>query len=208
MINWICKQQILFYYIGNISIGIFFISLPKLILRCITMISSGMVRKIDLLGRIVIPKEMRKNLNIDSGDDIEMYIDKGCIILKKFQTIETFDTLAKSYCNTIYNTLCIKCFICSKEKIIASSHKMPNEQISPALLEIIKKGESVLLEGDKIINLINDSQISCKSQSISPIVSMGNVYGAIVAYSGEKALDQKECNFIYNASVLLCGQMT
>ena len=172
------------------------------------MISFGMVRKIDMLGRIVIPKEIRKSLKINSGDDIEMFIDKDSIILKKYQIVDNYLALSKSYCGTIYNALCIKCFICSKEKVIASSHGEGGENISEYLAEAIQKGENLLLAEQEALQLLNEEKTVYKSQCIAPIKCMGDIYGAIVGYSGSKILSQKECDFFYNAAVLLCGQLT
>lgn len=49
------------------------------------MKSTGIVRKMDELGRIVIPKEIRKNLNIAEGDALEIYVDGDVVLLKKYQ---------------------------------------------------------------------------------------------------------------------------
>jgi AbrB family transcriptional regulator (stage V sporulation protein T) len=172
------------------------------------MIASGMVRKIDMLGRIVIPKEIRKNLKIDSGDDIEMFIENNCIVLKKFHALDNFTELAKSYCAAIYDNIHINCFICSKEKVIASSLSSREENISVALTKILKKGEKVLLNDNEVIPLFEkEDESKYKSQCISPIVCMGDVYGAVVAYSTKKQLTEKEADFIFNASLLLCGQL-
>lgn len=48
------------------------------------MRTTGIVRRIDDLGRIAIPREVRKNLNIEWGDPLEIFIDEDCVILKKY----------------------------------------------------------------------------------------------------------------------------
>lgn len=171
------------------------------------MIASGMVRKIDLLGRIVIPKEIRRSLKIDSGDDIEMYIENDNIILKKYQALNNYSELAKSYCLTIYDSLHINCFVCSKENIIASSQNT-TETISNSLIKVIVKGQNAVLNDSETIPLFASEEISkYKSQCISPVKCMGDVYGAIVAYSTKKDFTEKELDLIFSASLFFCGQL-
>ena len=57
------------------------------------MVNTGLVRKIDELGRIVVPKEIRRSLGIKDGEEMEIYIDESSIILKKFQRLLTFKDL-------------------------------------------------------------------------------------------------------------------
>ena len=60
------------------------------------MKNTGVIRKIDSLGRIVIPKEIRKNLNIHNGEDVQIYIEEDKIILKKYQKVLTIKENATS----------------------------------------------------------------------------------------------------------------
>ena len=64
------------------------------------MKSTGVVRRIDELGRIVIPKEIRKNLRIKNGDSLEIFLDDEAIILKKYSQIESLEMLAENYVET------------------------------------------------------------------------------------------------------------
>lgn len=172
------------------------------------MIASGMVRKIDMLGRIVIPKEIRKSLKIDSGDDIEMFIENGTIILKKYHAMDNFAEIAKKYCNTVYDNIHINCFICSKEKVVASTTNVTEKNISDDLLKIIARGENTVLSDKETISLFKgESEEKYKSQCISPVLCMGDLYGAVIAYSAKKVLSEKETEFLFSASKFLCGQL-
>ena len=72
------------------------------------MKATGIVRKIDDLGRIVLPKELRKTMNIDKKDPMEIYVDEDTVILKKYQpacifcgnTEDTFEYMKKIICKT------------------------------------------------------------------------------------------------------------
>ena len=69
------------------------------------MKTTGIVRRIDELGRIVIPKEMRKNLRIKTGDNLEIMVNDDTIVLKKFSEIENLETIALSYADSFYQVL-------------------------------------------------------------------------------------------------------
>ncbi|NLK17640.1 MAG: AbrB/MazE/SpoVT family DNA-binding domain-containing protein [Clostridiales bacterium] len=172
------------------------------------MVQTGMVRKIDLLGRIVIPKEIRRSLKINSGDDIEMYIENDAIVLKKYHMLDNYFSLAKGYCRTIYENIHTHCIICSKDKVVASTQEVGEVQISEKLAQIIGEGSSRLLSENQTVPLFDKiSEPKYVSQYISAINSMGEIYGSIVIYSTKKALSEQECNFVDIGAVYLCGHV-
>lgn len=73
------------------------------------MKSTGIVRKVDELGRIVIPKELRKTLMIEEGDSLEIYVDGEQIILKKYERACVFCDDAKDLINYKGKNICKKC---------------------------------------------------------------------------------------------------
>ncbi len=80
-----------------------------------------MVRKIDDLGRIVIPKEVRRTLRINKGDPLELFVDtNGNIVFKKYSLIGELSKLIKSLCETLYKTINLPIVICNKENVIAA----------------------------------------------------------------------------------------
>ena len=62
---------------------------------------TGVVRKIDELGRIVIPKEIRKNLNIRNGEDVSIFVKDNMIVLKKYERALTIKEISQKYINEI-----------------------------------------------------------------------------------------------------------
>ena len=83
------------------------------------MKSTGVVRRIDELGRIVIPKEIRRNLGIRDGENIEIFTENDSIILKKFYRMRASSDLASNLCELVYNSFNYKMIITDREKIIA-----------------------------------------------------------------------------------------
>lgn len=167
-----------------------------------------MVRKIDLLGRIVIPKEIRRSLKINSGDDIEMYIENDSIVLKKYHMLDGYASLAKSYCRTIYDNIHTNCIVCGKDKVIASTQDLGNPPVSAKLAEIIAGGSNRLLSENETVPLFEGvGESKYLSQYVSVINCMGDIYGAIVLYSSKKTLGESECKFVDIGAVYLCGHV-
>ena len=80
---------------------------------------NGMVRKVDELGRVVIPKEMRRILNIKTGSSIEMFInDQNQVVLKKFSELENVSSIIDTLTKIIYESFSVACFICDDEKVL------------------------------------------------------------------------------------------
>ena len=108
------------------------------------MKSTGVIRRIDELGRIVIPKEIRRNLGIRDGENVEIFTESDSIILKKYYRLTTSSDLASSLCEIINNELGYKMLITDREKVIAVSgleNNIINKKLSKEHLEIIEKRE-------------------------------------------------------------------
>lgn len=86
------------------------------------MKATGIVRRIDDLGRVVIPKEIRRTLRIREGDPLEIFTDReGEIILKKYSPIGELSAFAKQYAESLAQTMgCLVC-VCDMDQIIASA---------------------------------------------------------------------------------------
>ncbi len=73
------------------------------------MKSTGIIRKLDELGRVVIPKEIRKKLDIEEKDPIEIYVDGNSIVLKKSVSGCIFCNNTKDLCSYKGNLVCKSC---------------------------------------------------------------------------------------------------
>ena len=86
------------------------------------MKATGIVRRIDDLGRVVIPKEIRRTMRIREGDPLEIYTDRdGEVIFKKYSPIGELSTFATQYADTLSKTSGYAIFITDKDNIIAVS---------------------------------------------------------------------------------------
>lgn len=136
------------------------------------MVTTGIVRKIDDLGRIVLPKEMRSNLNISSGDDFEILIEENDIILRKFSKIRNRNEEISKIISLFNLNIKFKLYLIVNSCILDS-----NEKISNNITELINER--------KIIRNINTQKLTDKieltqNNIIYPIVNDSTVLGAVV----------------------------
>lgn len=88
------------------------------------MIKSGITRRIDELGRIVVPKEIRYNLGIRDGEPLEIYTSDNAIIIKKYSQVENIKDIGENLCNIFYDICNVGVLISDREKIIATSSNL------------------------------------------------------------------------------------
>lgn len=151
------------------------------------MKATGIVRRIDDLGRIVIPKEIRRTLRIREGDPIEIYTDtQGEVILKKYSPIGELGNFAQEYTDSIFQATKLISCICDRDNIIAVSglpkKDFMNKKISPQIEKVIEERKTVLSDksSGKPMNLIEEGKDDeFLYQIIAPIIAQGDPIGAI-----------------------------
>lgn len=118
------------------------------------MNSIGIVRKIDELGRIVIPKEIRNVLNIKSNDDLEISVNDKVIMLKKFDSTSSFEELFNNLSDIINDSTDLKLIVTNKEKIVTKTENT-NEILDSKLKELINNREKYISKIEETIIGIN-----------------------------------------------------
>ena len=147
------------------------------------MKSTGVVRRIDELGRIVIPKEIRRNLGIRDGENIEIFTENDSIILKKYYRMSTSGDLAIHLCNLVYNSFNYKIMITDRDKIIAYaglSSDILNHSLTSELLEIIEERE--IKTKENVSFTIGEYTLNGNFAFI-PIISLNDSIGLIIMLS-------------------------
>ena len=155
------------------------------------MRATGIVRRIDDLGRVVIPKEIRKTLRIREGDPLEIFTAKdGEVILKKYSPIGELNEFSQEYAG---ETLGCGVIVTDLDSIIAVS-KLPKKEykeksISNDLEQLIENRESKPFKDSKLVPLHKDDAMEYTHQIIMPIVSSsGDCIGSIVLISKESEM--------------------
>lgn len=144
------------------------------------MKDTGVVRRIDDLGRIVIPKEIRKNLKIREGDSLEIYVNHdGAIMLNKYSPLGEMEMIAKTYAESVCKSNDIDIIITDMEKVIATNSRLEKSvignKIEDALEKIIEKKESCVVSD---VSLISNHKIN--EAYVKPINVYGDLVGSII----------------------------
>ena len=146
------------------------------------MKQTGVTRKIDELGRIVIPKEIRKNLGIRDGESLEIYTSDDSIILKKYYEVRRYEDLSSKLCELIKNIYNVDLVITDREKVITSSNKdiVENSKLNNKFLEFIDNREMFITKELSTINLGVDIS---GYFTIIPIIASSDSLGLVIIIS-------------------------
>lgn len=183
------------------------------------MKATGVVRRIDDLGRIVIPKEIRRTLRIKEGDPLEIFTDKeGEVILKKYSPIGELSEFATGYAETLSKTTGHIACITDKDSVIAVSGGSKKEFLEQSLsseLEKIMENKEIYTSKENneqsvpITQNDNNKERKYNSQVIYPIISDGDVIGSVILLSKEQKtkMGDMELKVVQSAAGFLSSQM-
>lgn len=179
------------------------------------MKATGIVRRIDDLGRIVIPKEIRRTLRIRESDPLEIFTDReGQIILKKYSPIGEMSTFAKQYAESMAQVSGHAALITDRDQFIAVSggfKQFLGKSISKQLEEKIAGRENVLAQrGDRnFIQVSEDENDGYQQQAIATIICEGDVIGAVLLLSTDTKtkMGEVETKLVMSAAGFLGRQM-
>lgn len=179
------------------------------------MKATGIVRRIDDLGRVVIPKEIRRTLRIREGDPLEIFTDReGGIILKKYSPIEELTDFSKEYAESLQEVIGHIILISDKDAFISvsgtSKDDYEDRKVSSRLDELMEERKSVLLGiGNKeVIPLHKDDSLSgYKYQVIAPIIAKGDAIGSVIILSKDEEIGELELKLAETAATFLGKQM-
>ena len=159
------------------------------------MKSTGVVRRVDDLGRIVTPKEIRRTLRIRDGESLEIFVDREMIALKKFSKMTDMDEISKQLVDIVNAVIHQNVFITDRDNFIAGSgslrKKYMNKPISKALENIMKERKLVVVHNLHSIELI-DSVSEEYSYVISPVIMNGDAIGLVLIISEQDDISQVE----------------
>ena len=175
------------------------------------MKATGIVRRIDDLGRVVVPKEIRRTLRIREGDPLEIFTDKeGEIILKKYSPIGELSAFARQYAESLSQMLGCLAAICDMDQVIAAAgngkKELQDEDITEELGKFLKERKTQNAKaGEKSYVPVVRRTEPYSQEVISPILCAGDVIGAVLLLN----MDQKDlfkereiCLAEYTAKVL------
>ncbi|AHF05722.1 stage V sporulation protein T [Desulfitobacterium metallireducens] len=180
------------------------------------MKATGIVRRIDDLGRVVIPKEIRRTLRIREGDPLEIFVDRdGEVILKKYSPIGELGDFAKEYADSLYEATGHIACIADRDVIIAVSGASKKEYLNKPIWAILEQAmndrKTIHLKAGETAKGMEDDDEQAKSttQVVAPIIAEGDPIGAVVLMSKDPnvKMGELELKLVETAAGFLAKQM-
>lgn len=180
------------------------------------MKATGITRKIDELGRIVIPKEIRRTLRIREGTPLEIFTEKnGEIILRKYSPMGEMVAFAQQYADSLAQTTGMMICITDLEQVIAAAGGAKRDYLGKSISEkldqlIEERGQSQAQpEEKKYIPIVKEMVAEMFAQTICPIICQGDVTGAVIllAKDSKTKMGEVEKKLAYCAAAFLGRQM-
>lgn len=178
------------------------------------MKATGIVRRIDDLGRVVIPKEIRRTLRIREGDPLEIFVDRdGEVILKKYSPIGELGDFAKEYAESLYESTGHITLISDRDTIItvagASKKELLDKPIGNTLESCMENRKTLAETNGGAYEIVKDVQDQYSSFVVAPIIAGGDPIGAVVLLSKDDSvkMGQLETKMAETAAGFLAKQM-
>lgn len=175
------------------------------------MRATGIVRRIDELGRVVIPKEIRKTMRIREGDPLEIFTEKdGEVIFKKYSPVGEIGGIATDCAESLHKAADVSVIVCDRDTVVASSgvpKREYNDRPITAQLEKLCESRSAYTHGGEKLYPVDgcNRYVSCAA----PIVCDGDVIGVVASLSdtdGKTAPD--DVRLINTAANFIASQIS
>ena len=159
------------------------------------MLTTGIVRRIDELGRIVIPKEIRKNLRIKNGDNLEILVDGENITMHKYSKIDNANDFITTYVQSFYQVLKYNVFVTDTDKVVACAGSLKNKYlnmgISDEVTNMIERRESFVSRKKNNIE-ISPGISEFGYYAFASIINEGDSIGSVIILSLDTPLLEQE----------------
>lgn len=179
------------------------------------MKATGIVRRIDELGRVVIPKEIRRTLRIKEGDPLEIFTDRDELMLKKYSPIATLEKFSKATARSLNDLSGKLAVICDTDGVLHACGEgkkdLDGRILSQDMEKILRERRTYIAnaaEGGDILPLTDGLNEGITAQIIVPIISGGDCLGAVVVLSKETGakMDGGDMNLAKLTADILANQ--
>ncbi|XOQ47899.1 MAG: Stage V sporulation protein T [Eubacteriales bacterium] len=176
------------------------------------MKATGIVRRIDDLGRVVIPKEIRRTLRIREGDALEIFTDtQGGVIFKKYSPVGELSSFAGQYADVLSKVVSLPTLVCDRDHVVAAAGVPRKEflerRVTPELEEYMQNRQNFVNKGNTPLRPIEG--IDRTAEVICPIIASSDVTGAVILLSndGNETPTESETKLAQVAASFLGKQM-
>ena len=178
------------------------------------MKATGIVRRIDELGRVVIPKEIRRTLRIKEGDPLEIFTDRDELMLKKYSPLASLERFSGATARSLHDLSGKLAAITDTDEVLFAfgdgKRDLDGKHLSEEMDKILRERRSYtanVSEGGKILSPVRGSSESYSAQIIVPIVSGGDCLGAILLLAkGEEKMSAGDLNLAKLTAEILANQ--
>lgn len=178
------------------------------------MKATGIVRRIDDLGRVVIPKEIRRTLRIREGDPLEIYTDTdGEVIFKKYSPVGEMSPFATQYAEVLARTSGLPTLVCDRDHVVAAAGVSKKEylerRVTPLMEELMETRRGYVARQGETNRLMPIEGMDRPALVAYPILAAGDVTGAVILLSGEQEIipGETETKLVQTATAFLGKQM-
>ena len=181
------------------------------------MKATGIVRRIDDLGRVVIPKEIRRTMRLYEGASLEIYTEaNGEVIFKKYSPIGEFSEDISAFCDEVHKATGKTVAVVDRDSVVFASGEFKRElsgkKISKELEDVIKKRTPYIYRiGDKRIDVISktEEKEDLYAAIIYPVIVDGDIVGAMVMLIDQRGSEPSEvdCKVLSTITGLIARQM-
>mgnify|MGYP003102782933 FL=1 len=156
------------------------------------MKATGIVRRIDDLGRVVIPKEIRRTMRIREGDPLEIYTSReGEVIFKKYSLLGGVEDFAAELCETMSRSTGSVCAVTDRDTVIAvaggGKRELMGKRITPELEQIMESRKIYQYGGDGRPLQVTEGIDSLLTTVAAPILAEGDLLGLVLFISSDPA---------------------
>ena len=151
------------------------------------MKDTGIVRRIDVLGRVVIPKEIRKTLKMNEGDPVEVYTEKDALVIKKYSPVKTLGGSLDCAAESLEKCTGHSVIVCDENTYLASSRSLAGEivgnKITKAVEELLKRKKTLVVnrsEGGAPIEILPGDRFNFANKLFMPVMAGDETIGAII----------------------------
>lgn len=179
------------------------------------MKATGIVRRIDELGRVVIPKEIRSTLRLKAGDPLEIFTDRDELMLKKYSPIASLERFSEGTAKSLSDLSGHIAVICDTDEVLHASGRgmraFDGKSLSLEMEKILRERRSYianLAEGGDVVEICDGQDSEITAQIIVPIVSGGDCLGAVALVSCEQGakIEPAACKLAQLSANILAGQ--
>lgn len=172
------------------------------------MKATGIVRRIDDLGRVVIPKEIRRTMKIREGEPMEIFTDVGgSVIFRKYSPAGEQSTLAANLCDALHKTCGRPFIICDRDTVIAASagvrRELDGKPVSAALDAAMQTRQ---MKKDPECVPVSDG-VSAETSVLVPVIAGGDLCGCAAFLRADAPVTDIEIKMAQAAAILFARQM-